>query len=183
MRKKQIAERYARAIYDLSVEKGDRDKVFDELRILRDALVQHPDIAAFIDNPLISGRTLKAALEKAISPKSISAEVYNFVMLLAEKERISCFGEIVDAFQEQNDLAHGVVRGRVESATGLAPDERQRIEDIVKKVTKKDVILSYEINAKIIGGLVATVGSFTFDDSIQSHLSRMKEDLKRSQTI
>jgi F-type H+-transporting ATPase subunit delta len=61
----------------------------------------------------------------------------------------------------------------------LAQESRTKIEDIVTKVTRKKVILSFVEDAKLIGGTVAQVGGWTFDDSLESHLRRLNEDLNR----
>ena len=66
------------------------------------------------------------------------------------------------------------------SATVLAPEERKQIETLVSRATKKQVILSYKEDPSLVGGLVAEVGSFTFDDSLISHLKRINEQLTRS---
>src|SRR4029077_20300117 len=96
------------------------------------------------------------------------------------KNRLGIFSEIVTAFEHITDEAHGVTRGTVRSATVLAPEERKRIETLVGRATKKQVILTYKEDPSLLGGLVAEVGSFTFDDSLHAHLKRINEQLNRS---
>ncbi|MES2964311.1 MAG: ATP synthase F1 subunit delta, partial [Bdellovibrionota bacterium] len=103
----------------------------------------------------------------------------DLINLLARKDRLGVFGEIVHAFEAEADAANNVARGVVRSATVLGQDDRKRIEDQVERVLKKKVILSYKVDPSVIGGLVAQVGSYTFDDSISAHLKRMNEELKR----
>lgn len=103
----------------------------------------------------------------------------NFVFLLARKQRLGIFNDVVTAYQALADEKHGVVRGTVRSTTVLAPDERKRIEQTVNRVTKKNSILTYKEDPLLLGGLVAEVGSYTFDDSLASHLRRMNEQLTR----
>jgi F-type H+-transporting ATPase subunit delta len=68
----------------------------------------------------------------------------------------------------------------VRSATVLAPEERQRVEEFVGRATQKHVILTYKEDPTLLGGLVANVGSLTFDDSLSSHLKRINEQINRS---
>ena len=121
----------------------------------------------------------EAALKAALADSGASTEAYLLLMTLAKKERLAWFSEIVQAFQSRIDDVNGVGRGAVRSSVVLAPQDRMQIESIVEKVLKKKVILSYKIDPALIGGLVAQVGSYTFDDSIDSHLKRMTEELKR----
>src|SRR5262249_48841149 len=96
------------------------------------------------------------------------------------KNRLGVFKDIVGAYEQIADEAHGVMRGTVRSATVLAPEERKRIETLVSRATAKQVILTYKEDPSLLGGLVAEVGSYTFDDSLLSHLKRINEQLTRS---
>ncbi len=70
-------------------------------------------------------------------------------------------------------------RGTVRSTTVLAPEERKRIEETVNRVTHKQPLLTYKEDPALLGGMVAEVGNYTFDDSLASHLRRMNEQLTR----
>jgi len=179
MKHAQLAGRYARALIALSQESSSTERVIIELRALREAFQQDPSIQDFLASPAISPTDKEAALKKALAQSKVSTETLNFVLFLSQRDRIGLFSEIVDAFEESSDAIHGVTRGSVESAIALGPDARRELERIVKKVIQKEVILNYKLNPSIIGGLIARVGSYTFDDSISSHLRRMNEDLKR----
>ncbi len=98
----------------------------------------------------------------------VSDVLKNFTLLLARKQRLPIFNDVVTAYQQFSDESHGVTRGQVRSAAALGPDDRKRIEDIVSKATKKKVILTYKEDPSLLGGLVAEVGSYTFDDSLTS---------------
>ena len=179
MRVSEVANRYAKALYELSVEQKTADKVINELRALEQAFTKDDDIVEFLSTPMISGQQRREALEKALAGKGLSKEVYDLVMLLSERDRMVIFKDLVHAFEAQADSANNVCRGTVRSATALGQAERQRIEETVEKVLKKKVIMSYKVDPSVIGGLVAQVGSYTFDDSLASHLRRMNEELKR----
>ena len=178
MKHSEVANRYARALFIWSKESSDQDKVFDQLRIFSEALKADKEVAAFLESPLVRPAQKQKALEKVV--ESAIPSVKNFMLLLAKKNRLSLFDDIVTAFQSIVDESHGVTRGLVKSSTVLAPDERRQIEEIVGRVTKKQVILTYKEDPTLLGGLVAEVGSFTFDDSLFSHLKRINEQLTRS---
>jgi F-type H+-transporting ATPase subunit delta len=43
----------------------------------------------------------------------------------------------------------------------------------------KKIILTYKEDPTLLGGVVAQVGGWTFDDSIETHLIKMNEELNR----
>ena len=89
------------------------------------------------------------------------------------------FKEISNAFEAIIDEERGFVRGLVRSAEVLSPEARTRTEEAIKKVINKKIILSFVKDPNLLGGMVAQVGGWTFDDSLESHLIRLGEDLNR----
>jgi F-type H+-transporting ATPase subunit delta len=175
----EVSRRYARALYDLAKANRNADKVFADLRALADVFAKDKTISSFVLSPLVGPEQKTAALKAALSGK-ISEEVINTLLLLADKGRMDIFNEVVDAFELISDEDHGVSRGTVRSAAPLSAEARQHIKETVEKVTKKKVILNFEEDPKLLGGMVAQVGGWTFDDSLETQLMKMSESLNRS---
>lgn len=180
MRNSILASRYARALYSLAKDNNEQDSIFDQMRVIEEAFRSDQAVVDFLKSPIVRPSNKVKALEAAFAKLSVRETLRHFILLLARKERLAIFGDVVVAYQSIADEAHGVTRGVVRSATLLGPDERKRIEELVSKATKKQVILTYKEDASLLGGLVAEVGSFTFDDSLTSHLNRINEQLTRS---
>ena len=176
----QLASRYARAIYNLASESNEQDIVFEQMRVVEAAIRQDQEISEFVQSPVIRPANKVKALEGLLTQMKVAGALGSFLLLLAKKNRLPLFADIVNAYQTIADEAHGVTRGIVRSATLLAPEERKRISELVSRATKKQVVLTYKEDASLLGGLVAEVGSYTFDDSLTSHLKRINEQLNRS---
>ncbi len=175
----QLASRYAKSVYEIAVENKSQDKVLADLRAMDIAFPKDPEAADFLASPLIHVEDRTRAVDLAVKGNGVAPEVHQLLLLLVRNGRIRIFKYIVEAFEAAIDEANGVSRGTVRSAYVLGPADRQQIETIVEKVLKKKVILTYKVDPTVIGGLVAQVGSYTFDDSLDSHLHRMNEELKR----
>ncbi len=179
MKFSELANRYAKALFELTAQGEKGDKVLDELRALEQIFGRDEQIREFLASPVVKVEDKLAALKAAMTGKGLSEEVESFVALLAQKNRLGIFPQIVEAMKAQSDVAHGVTRGAVRSAVVLPPNERKQIEDIVSKYTSKQVILTYKEDPSVIGGLIAEVGSYTFDDTLTSHLRRLKDEMTR----
>ena len=175
----EVSLRYAHALYDLSSNHGQQALILSELRVLKDLIVKDKEVKSFFDSPLIKNSEKEKVLENSIKKKSLNEDTYNFLLILAKKGRMSLLSEVVQAFQERSDEKNGVIRGEVRSAQILSPEERQEIQNVVSRIIGKKVILTYTKDLNLIGGLVARVGSYTFDDTLTSHLKRLNDDLKR----
>lgn len=175
----ELANRYARAILDLVSEGAKQELVLSELRAVQSLIEKDDTLRDFFHSPLVKAGEREKVLSAALKTAGLSPDTLSFIMLLSEKGRLPIFSKIVEAIKSQNDLAHGVTRGNVRSATVLSPDERKNIEETVSKYTQKQVILNYKEDPGVIGGLIAEVGSFTFDDTLTSHLRRLKDEMTR----
>ncbi|PIS11393.1 MAG: ATP synthase F1 subunit delta [Bdellovibrio sp. CG10_big_fil_rev_8_21_14_0_10_47_8] len=174
----EVARRYARALYELAKTSKNSERVFSELRTLKEVFASNETISEFILSPVIPPDQKIAALKGALEGK-LCPELTQTLLLLAEKNRLPIFMDMADAFEAISDEDHGVTRGTVRSAKPLSPEVRKDIEDKVTQVIKKKVILNFSEDAKLLGGMVAQVGGWTFDDSLETHLTRMSEELNR----
>ena len=176
---REVSLRYANALYDLSSCSGKQSLILSELKALENLFVKDKEVQEFFASPLIKDVEKENVLKKSVKDKGLSEDVSNFVLILAQKGRMSIFSEVILSFQERSDKANGIVRGEVMSANPLSQEEKQEIQNVISGVIKKKVILTYIEDPNLIGGLVATVGSYTFNDTLTSHLTRLNDDLKR----
>ncbi len=179
MRVSELGNRYAKALFDLATENKTQEKVFSDLRVLEKVIVEDKDVYAYLTSAIIRPEDKQKVIKTAVANSGLSTEVENMLDLIASRNRLSIFAELTHAFQAQIDSTNGVARGVVRSASVLGPEERKQIESKVETAIKKKVILTYKVDATLIGGLVAQVGSFTFDDSIDAHLRKIHDDLNR----
>lgn len=175
----EAAKRYAKALYDSAKESGKDVPVLNQIRDLAEVVKKSPEVKAFFASPVVTPENKNKVFLSAINGQNILPEIVSLIQLLSQKNRLNIFEEIADAYQNSVDKQNGVIRGSVKSATVLDLTSRKAIEEKITNVLGKKVILSYSEDPSIIGGLIAHVGGWTFDDSLKEHLKRMNEDLKR----
>lgn len=180
MSQMQIAKRYAKALQVLTRQKGNHKQALAEISAVAGVFAQNSEIAEYFKNPLISPDQKRAALEKALEGLQLSDEVKNTLKLLAEKHRLGLIQALAQSFQECLDEEEGVTRGIVRSAKPLSPEALRDLESRLGQTIKKKIVLTFQEDSRVLGGVVAQVGGWTFDDSLESHLKRMTEDLNRS---
>ncbi len=177
----QIAIRYARAMFEVATENSKQDQYLAELRAVAEAFEKSPELVEFFKSPSVTTENKQAAVKATFS--KASPDVFNLLSLLNDKNRMEFFCDIATSFENMIDDARGISRGTVRSASSLDPEQRKKLEDTVKKVTGRQVILKFENDPTLVGGLIAKVGGWTFDDSLSSHLQTMKDHLNRRTTV
>ncbi len=179
MKVNEVSKRYAKALLAVVKQKGVHAKAFAELQTVADSFQKDTAISAYFENPMISSTEKVTAIKNAFQGKGLSEEVFNTLVLMAEKNRIQFLPEVALAFQGFLDIEEGVTRGTVRSAQPLAADAQKELESKVSKVLNKKIVLTYQQDPKLLGGAVAQVGGWTFDDSIETHLTKLNEELNR----
>lgn len=179
MRVSEVSKRYAKALLAVTKQKGAHSKALAELQALSQALFSEAVVKAYFANPMISPDKKIASIKEAFAGKGVSEEIMNTIILLGEKNRLNILDQVALAFQELIDAEEGLTRGVIRSAQPLSPEAQKEIETKIKGVLKKNIILTFEQDSKLLGGVVANVGGWTFDDSIDSHLKKLNEELNR----
>lgn len=179
MRYSALASRYAAALFDIATEKKKQDVYLETLAAVHRAISTHELVATHLASPLVRAHEKEALLKKTLTGQNLEADVVNFILLLAKKGRLHLLGDVVAAYQAKEDEKNNVTRGTVLSATELSADQIEGITKTIEKIVKRKVILKNDSDSGLIGGVVARVGSYTFDDTLVSHLQKLKEDLTR----
>jgi F-type H+-transporting ATPase subunit delta len=175
----EVAVQYAKALYQVVHENGTDQRVLKDLRELDRALNAVQEEVHVLSSPILSLEEKSKIVMAAVDGKGLSEEILTLIKILLQKNRIENLREIIAAYIAQSDEANGVLRGNVASPVELSPSERTGIEELISQVTKKKVILEYKTSPQLIGGLFARVGSYTFDDSIDTQLHLISDHLKR----
>ncbi len=173
----EVAKRYAKALFDLTLQSKNQEIVFSELRAFSEALQANKDLINFFSAHAIPAEKKYEALS-ALKGK-LNPILLDMLKLMAENNRLEMIEEFTAAFQLLVDEKNGVTNGVVRSAKALTAEARKRLEDTVAKVTKKKVILNFKEDPKLLAGMVAQVGGWTLDDTLETHLTHLSEDLNR----
>ncbi len=102
----------------------------------------------------------------------------NFLLLLADRDRLAYLPAIIQNFRDLADARLGRVRAKVTSAVPLSPDEAKRIAEKLAQGARAQVIVETAVDAALLGGVVAQVGSLVYDGSVRSQLEELRRAMK-----
>lgn len=183
MRDFTISRRYAKALLFLGQEDGLYKQYGQELEVFQNFLNQETQVKAILESPIYDAASRKNLLNTILEKIDFSLTVKSFLQLLQSKGRIGHLEGISRYYQQLTDELSNLTRAVVTAATPLAEDVVSRIQEALKQVVKKEVLVSVRQDPAIIGGIVAQVGDLLFDGSLQSQLKSLKESLRRGEGI
>jgi F-type H+-transporting ATPase subunit delta len=176
---KTAAIRYARALLDVAVkEKADLEQIEHELTEFADLFTQYPLLGKVMVNPAVPVPRKRAAIADLLARANFSPIVSKLLTLLADRDRLVLVPDLLAAYGERLLDYRNVVRAEVTTAAPIDGGRMQAIQHGLANLTGRTVKLSTRVDASIIGGMVARIGSTVYDASIARQLERMKEQLE-----
>lgn len=170
------ANRYSRALMDVlypdSAESG-----LDQLQSFAALLKEQPDARRLLENPTMAGDRRNKLLKEIASALGLEKRVSNFVGILIDKGRLQLLDEIIDAYRRLLDDRMGIVRALVTAARPLNATEQSELEMKLMERTGKKIRMEIAVDASLIGGVVAQVGSTVYDGSVRTQLQAFKNRL------
>jgi F-type H+-transporting ATPase subunit delta len=174
----EIAEVYARALFEAATEDGVLDRVHDELGQFADALDEDRNLQLFLFSPYFSSEEKKNGVRRIVS--DADERVLNFLELLAERHRMPVLFRIRRVFDglwaEENKLLPVTVTSALELDEGLVDDIGKRIEE----QTGRRVELSANVDPDVLGGLRVRVGNMVLDATVRNRLEQLRKQVAKA---
>ena len=169
----QLATKYSRAIFELAQDENKLDDYSKDLLQVYEDVFSLPEAVKFFQNPLVPHQAKKDLLTKAFD-KEISPEVFNFLMLLVDKNRIGIFNEIYEIFNGLKNQALGILVADVITAFPLTKTQETQLSKKLAAVTGKKIQIRKHEDKSILGGVIVTIGDKRIDGSAAGRLRSLK---------
>lgn len=174
----KIANVYATALYEASVESGSVDKVKNDVAKLQSLLNENNDLSAYLENPLWSQQDKKDILLKTSGVLDLNDDTLNCLNVTIENGRISDLKLILNGFEKIYNSKNNIEKVCVETVKKLSSKQEAKLKKIVENLLGKKVLIDYVINPKILGGLRVQCGSKMFDNSLINKLNYLENVMK-----
>ena len=174
----EIAEVYARSLFEVAKENDVLDRVHDELGEFAEALSSDRNLQVFLFSPYFSSEEKKNGVTQIVS--DADERLTNFLELLAERHRMPALFRIRRSFDamwaEENKLLPVSVTSAVELDEGIVEEIGREIE----QQTGRRVELSSSVDPDVLGGLVVRVGNLVLDATIRNRIEQLRKQVARA---
>ena len=174
----EIAEVYARALFEAAKEDGVLDRVHEELGEFADALDEDRNLQVFLFSPYFSSEEKKQGVRRIVT--DADERLLNFLELLSERHRMPVLFRIRrifdDLWAEENKLLSVTVTSATELDQSLVDDIGKRIEE----QTGRQVELSSSVDPDVLGGLRVRVGNMVLDATVRNRLEQLRKQVTKA---
>ena len=174
-----VANRYAKALADVIMERGQTLTVGDEVKAFTQVIEENSELRNVFASPVIALDRKKAVLNELLARMQFRPTTNNFLQLLLTNQRLHQIEFVRASLMRELDERAGVVSAEVTTARTLAATEQENLLNQLQTATGKRVRVNFKIDPEIIGGIVTRVGSLIYDGSIKNQLALMKQQLAK----
>jgi F-type H+-transporting ATPase subunit delta len=175
-----VASRYARAFADVVMASGSQLQPADaaaQLRAIEAVMDESGDLRHALSSPAVRATQKRAIVGRFAQDLRLSPLTRNFLFVLIDHRRIALLSEMREAFEAEIDQRLGFVRAQVLSAQPLDPQQTAALEAGLTQLTGKQVRAHFEVDASLIGGVLARIGSTVYDGSVRGQLEKMRRQI------
>jgi len=174
----EIAQVYARSLFEVAKEQSKLDEVREQLGQFADALDGNRELSIYFFSPYFSTTEKKDGLGKLL--EGVDPVVANFLALLIENHRMPVIFRVRREYDALWELENQRLPVTVTSAVALDEATVKSIGDAIGQQTGQQVELTANVDPDVLGGLVVRVGNSILDASIRNRLETLRRSVARA---
>jgi F-type H+-transporting ATPase subunit delta len=174
-----IAERYARAVFELADEAGQVAPTTEAIEAFAATYASSTALQGVMTHG--ADDASRDAILKDIGERlAMPPLALNAVRLLAARRRLPALAEIARMLTRFADEKTGVIRATVTSARPLPEDYYQSLAREIEQRTRRKVLIERREDPTLLAGVVTRIGDHTMDGSVSGRLAALEHQLLAS---
>ncbi len=168
----KVAKRYARALIETSIDSVD--EISNDLELINNSIFKNDSFRMFFSHPVVSLKDKKETIKETFENK-VNKITLNFMETLLDEGRFNIFSTIFDVFQKEKNNLKNIKILDVFYAYDLDDEQKTKLKDKLSSKFNKEVILNYQKDEDILGGLVIKFEDKVIDLSLKTKFDRLKK--------
>lgn len=178
---KLISKTYADALFDIAIEENQVDALAEEVTMLRQILVENPELSSLMNHPKIL-KEEKVKVAEDIFKNRISDELIGLIRMVILKDRYRELDEILEHFIQSVKEYKGIGVAHVTSAADLTDAQKKAVEAKLLETTPYKIMeMHFDSDESLIGGMVIRIGDRVVDSSVKTKLDVLTKELLKVQ--
>lgn len=178
---KLVSKTYGDALFELAIEEGKIDELFDEVIILKSVLNDNPEFSKLMNHPKVDKEEKKAVMESVFKGR-VSDDITGLLDIIISNNRYSEIFSVIDYFIKQVKEYKRIGTAFVTTPLPLNDNQKASVEKKLLETTAySSMEMNYIIDESLIGGMVIRIGDKVVDSSIKTKLNDLTKELQKIQ--
>ena len=171
-----VATRYANALADVVTAPKSAERaeiILAELQSFESVLRGSEELRNALVTPAVPASRKRAVVTRVGTLLHLSRVSLNFLFVLVDHRRIAGLPDIVQSLEIVLDQRLGFARAEVLAARELTEAQRKALNAELERLSGKRIRARFGVDASLIGGVVARIGSTVYDGSVRGQLGTL----------
>ncbi|CAN5150936.1 ATP synthase F1 subunit delta [soil metagenome] len=176
----RLASRYAKSLLDLSIEKGQLEEVFNDMKQVKQVIEASRELEVMLKNPIINAEKKQKVVE-AIFGKNSNYITKAFLDLMVKKGREPYLWDIAKSFIALYNINKNITPVKLTTAVAFDKDFTDNL--IAKLKTKTGIQnpqIKVAVDESLIGGFVLQYGDTLYDASVSRKLELLEKNFSKN---
>ena len=178
----QVAKRYAKALFELSVERDQFVHVHLAFHDFNSLMRRHEDFRTVFFSHQVEAKVKMDFLQELLGEET-NELFFNFLQVLALKQRLDLVFDIMKEFEAQYAKKQNRLVVNVQSAVDLDESTKSELETFFADALQANVHVNFVTNMKILGGLIVDMEGTIIDASLQRKFKELKKSLDAASVL
>jgi F-type H+-transporting ATPase subunit delta len=174
-----LAKRYAKALFELTLQEKATTRVHSDMEIVADVMAENRELRRVMTNPLITA-SKKYSLIKSLFGTFLSPLSLKFIEILIRKGREQQLAEIAIQFNKLYLDFNNIAVAELVTAYPSDASLRAKITELVAQNTDRTLQFKESIDPEIIGGFKLKIDDYLFDATISKIISNLHKEFDKN---
>jgi len=168
VKSREIARRYAEALYGLAREQASVDEIESAYQQVLTDIAEVPEVSRFLAHPLVSREKKTELIDRAFP--ALPGHLRNLMRLLIRNGREDYLGLIYEEFVALRADEEGVIRVQIATAQEFSSEDRDRLTERLTQALGRRVRLEERLDLDLLGGVRLEVDGVVIDGTLRAKL-------------
>lgn len=175
MRETKVGNRYAKALFELSIEMNLLEQVFADIKLFLQVCQQNRDFLLLLKSPVIHDKK-KTAILREIFEKQVSELSIRFLELITRNRRESILPVIAEQFIKIYQEHKNILPTNLTTAVKLDAETRDKIVGLLGERAEATIDLTEFVDEELIGGFILEFEDMQYDASVQRKIKNLRKE-------
>ena len=175
MKETRVANRYAKALFDLSIELKQLEQTRSDMELINSVCEQNREFVLMLKSPVIKENKKQAILSDIFAGK-ISDLTFKFLKVITHNRREDIIMEIAVQFIKIYKEFKNILPTLLTSAVELDAETRDKIVTLLGERANATIELTEAVDESIIGGFILEFEDRQYDASILRQIKNLQKE-------
>lgn len=171
---------YAKALFMLAFDRGESDRVADDVRLVGSVVAENRELNVVMGNPTVPASKKRAIMENLFDGK-VAESTMAFLRFTVRKKRSVNLRGICDAYLDLYREANGIVLSDLVTHQPIDEEARHTVIRMVEEYTGKTVELHDRTDSHMLGSFKLEFDGKMYDARIRTKIRRLRAEFAKNE--